>query len=107
MTAQFDFVSGKWEAENGMELAVQANRVQTWKEQAERWINAKPQGFEFSADDLVYAIGVPDEGANKNNVVGAWFNAKSKARAITFTGRMKKSSRVSRHTGITRVWTIN
>lgn len=90
-----------------MELATQANRVQEWKHMAERWIGSKPPGWEFSADDLIYAIGVPDEGANKNNIVGAWFNAKSKARIITFTGRMKKSSRVSRHTGLTRVWVIN
>lgn len=107
MTAQFDFVSGKWEAENGMELALESNRVQEWKEHAERWMMSKPCGFEFTADDLIYAIGVPSEGANKNNVVGAWFNAKSKSKAIFWTGRVKHSSRVSRHTGLHRVWTIS
>ena len=104
---QFDFLSGQWEAQKGMELANGTDRVKDWKIKAEKWIITKPQGFEFSADDLVYAIGVPDEGPNRNNVVGAWFNAKSKSRIITFTGRMKASSRISRHTGLCRVWVKN
>lgn len=104
-TLQMDFISGKWEAEKGMDRANNASRVQHWKELAEKYLFSRPKGTEFTADDLINHIGVPDE--TKNNVVGAWFNAQSKKRKITFTGRMKKSERVSRHTGLMRVWMVN
>lgn len=101
---QFDFISGSYEAQSGMEKAASASRVQRWKERAEAWLNSKPQGSEFTADDLIQDIGVADEGENKNNVVGAWFNSKSKQRKIFWSGRVKQSKRVSRHTGLCRIW---
>lgn len=103
---QFDFVEGKWQAEKGMTLANGADRVQKWKDAAHTWLHQQRQGTEFSADDLVKAVGLPDEGLNKNNVVGAWINAQNRQRKIRFDGHYRKSARVGRHTGLQRVWTV-
>lgn len=102
--AQFDFITGKYEADKGMDLATGAQRAQEWKHRAEEWLHRKPQGYEFTADDLIYAVGTPDE--KKNNAIGGWLAAKARERRIYFTGRMIKSTRVSRHTGLQRQWSI-
>ena len=104
---QFDFEQGWHDAEKGMALANGADRVKEWKERAERHLMSLSAGSEFTADDLVQKIGLPDEGENKNNVVGAWINGKRNDGRITFTGRFLKSNRVSRHTGLQRVWVVN
>jgi hypothetical protein len=102
---QFDFQTGWKSATKGMELAMDAERVQTWRVRAEQLLNSLPAGTEVTADDLTNAIGVPDD--KKNNVIGAWFNAKRNERRLAFTGKFLKSNRVSRHTGLQRVWIVN
>jgi hypothetical protein len=100
----FDFKEGKNKGDKGMSEAARAGRVIRWNADAGRWFMLLPVGTEFSADDLVRAVGLPDEGANRNNVVGAFFNGLAKSRFIKWTGKTIKSQRVDRHTGMNRVW---
>lgn len=100
----FDSVTGDQLAREGMAKADSADRVQLWKQDAARWFATVPVGAEFTADDLTKAIGVPDEGANRNNVVGAFFSGLARNQRIRFAGRMRKSARVTRHSNVQRVW---
>jgi hypothetical protein len=100
----FSFIKGKAEAESGMDKASAAGRVHHWQVDAGRWFMLLPVGHEFSADDLIKAVGLPDEGVNKNNVVGAFFNSLAKSRFIKWTGKTMKSERIDRHTGMNRIW---
>lgn len=104
---EFNYESGREAAELGMARADAADRVKLWKKQALDWLMRQPIGAEIRADDLIAAIGVPDTGANRVNVVGAWFSAQSKLGYIKWTGRFTNSRRVTRHTGMQRVWVIN
>ena len=88
----------------GEGLAFGADRVQVWKTDAAFWLRGRLPGDEFTADDLVTAIGLPDRGPGRNNVVGAWFSAQSKAGRIEWTGRFAKSARVIGHRNLQRVW---
>jgi hypothetical protein len=90
----------------GMDKALRAERVQAWKEDAERWLAAQQYGTEFVADDLVRVVGLPDVGPGRNNVVGAWINGKSRTGRIVFAGRHRKSERVVRHGNEQRVWYV-
>jgi hypothetical protein len=101
-----DPVAAEAAAAEGMGKALRADRVQEWKAAAVAWLAAKLAGFEFAADDLVAAIGLPDEGPAKNNVVGGWMNSQAQAGRIEFTGRYAKSSRVARHANTQRVWRV-
>jgi hypothetical protein len=95
------------EAERGMERARSADRVQLWKVAADGWLAALPGGAEFTADTLARAIGLPDELGSRerpNNVVGAYFSAKSKAGAIEWSGRWRRSARIVGHGNPQRVW---
>jgi hypothetical protein len=87
-----------------MRLALQADRVGLWKVEAAIWLDRLPSGRVFTADDMIREIGVPGEGPNRNNVVGAVFSAASKQGRIRFAGRMRKSARVTRHGNVQRVW---
>lgn len=102
----FDPVAADEAALKGMELARQAERVQAWKDAASAWLEAQSSELEFTADDLIAAIGVADEGANRNNVVGAWLNTQRRTGRIRFAGRLRKSERISRHGNLVRVWII-
>jgi hypothetical protein len=101
---EFDFGEGKEKAEEGMSQASGAGRIFGWQHDAGRWFMLLPVGTEFTADDLTKAVGLPDQGLNRNNVVGAFFNGLAKARFIQWTGKTYKSERVDRHTGMNRVW---
>ena len=101
---EFDFPKGKSEANNGMRHAESAKRVMEWRHDAGRWFMLQPVGFEFNADDLTKAVGLPDSGANRNNVVGAFFNGLATSRFIRWTGHTTKSERIDRHTGMNRIW---
>ncbi len=90
--------------ESGIADAYSADRVQDWKRQADAWLHLCRPGEEFSADDLVAGVGLPDEGPNRNNVVGAWVNAQKTAGRIVWTGRFGYSARVVRHRNPQRVW---
>jgi hypothetical protein len=94
-------------ATEGMSRALGADRVQMWKAAADRWLGNQIRGREFWADVLMMEVGyLPDVGANKVNVVGAWFSAKSKQGAIQWTGEFMRSARPGRHVGLQRVWRI-
>jgi hypothetical protein len=97
---QFDFFSGRFEAMKGMGLAEDAQ----WSANASAWLEEKPVGYQFSADDLRKACGVVATGVNKNNGPGGWFSAMAKEGRIAFTGRCRNSSVVSRHASLQRIW---
>lgn len=100
----FDATAAKEAAQEGMDKAERALRVQQWKAQADALLENIPIGRTFTADYVVRMVGLPDEGVAKNNVVGAWFSAKSKAGIIRFTGRFRKSERVVGHGNLQRIW---
>ena len=87
-----------------MRKALVPDRVSQWKVDATAWLESQWAGVEFTADDLVSVVGLPDEGINRNNVVGAWMSGQSKAGRIIWTGRFRKSARVVRHGNQQRVW---
>jgi len=88
----------------GMARAERAERVQLWKRTADRWLATVEPGAEFTADDLVESIGLPDQGVARNNVVGAWFSGQARLGRIVFAGRLAKSARVIGHRNLQRVW---
>lgn len=100
----FDLAAAKVAAEEGMEQAYKAERVQAWKDSASAWFDALPSGFHFTADMLVSAVGLPDAGPARNNVVGAWFSSRSKTGLVTWTGRWSTSKRVVGHGNPQRIW---
>ena len=102
----FDPVAAEAAAEDGMDKARRAFRVQQWKEAANEWLATRDRGVVFTADSLVAVVGLPDVGPARNNVVGAWVSAQSKMGRIVFTGRLKKSERVERHGNLQRVWRV-
>jgi hypothetical protein len=104
MSDEFDFGEGEKEANEGMDKAYGAKRSAEWLHDMGRWFMLLPIGTEFTADDAVRMNGLPDEGVNKNNAVGSWFNALAKAKFIRWTGKTYKSERIARHTGMNRVW---
>lgn len=90
----------------GMARALRAERVARWREQADQWLDAQPYGTLFTADDLVAAVGLPDSGQGRNNVVGAWVGSQARRGLIEFTGRMGKSRRVEGHGNLQRLWRV-
>lgn len=100
----FDAEAASDAAAEGMGRADRAERVQAWKQSADWLLDAMAVGSTFTADYIVSKIGLPDTGVAKNNVVGAWFSAKSKAGILRFTGRFQKSTRVIGHGNLQRVW---
>lgn len=101
-----DPVAARRAAEEGMARADAAERVQVWKLHADSWFERQPAGTTFQCDDLVAAIGIPDSGPGRNNVVGAWTSGKAKQRRIRWTGRFVPSRRIERHGNLNRVWVI-
>jgi len=97
-------VAGEQAKEEGQSNALKAMRVELWKELANDWFAARYKGTEFTMDDVVRNAGLPDQGANRNNVLGAWMAAKAKRGEIEWTGEMVRSRRVTRHVGLQRVW---
>lgn len=100
----FDLPLGEAQASEGMAHALTADRVQAWKIAASAWLDALPSGAEVHMDLVTAAVGLPDEGANRNNVTGAWLNAQAKGGRLTFTGKFRKSQRPERHGSVQRVW---
>jgi hypothetical protein len=100
----FDSLAAEIAAEKGKGQALEATRVQAWKLTAAMWLNETETGTEFTADDLIRDIGLPDQGVYRNNVVGAIFSAAARRGAIRFTGRFRRSERVIGHGNLQRVW---
>jgi hypothetical protein len=102
----FDAPAAIAAGERGMQEALRAERVANWRLDADSWLEQQWSGKEFTADDLTAVIGLPDEGVYRNNSVGAWFGAKSKAHVISWTGRFRRSARVIGHGNPQRVWRV-
>ena len=100
----FDPEEGERRKREGQERARRAQRVQVWKKRADEWFYALAWGMVFTADTLIAAVGVPDIGANRNNVVGAWFSGKARKGEIEWTGHFAKSGRATRHASYQRIW---
>ena len=92
--------------EAGMETARLAERVQSWRGSADAWLARQPLGWMFVADDLVSAIGLPDEGVYRNNAVGGVVSAWSKVGLIEHTGRRRRSARKIGHGNEQKEWRI-
>jgi hypothetical protein len=91
----------------GMAQASSADRVQAWKAAAGAWLGGRSRDSEFTADDLVAAIGLPDPSdRGKNNVVGAWINAMARAGKIVSTEKRRKSARPQGHANPQLVWRV-
>lgn len=101
-----DATAAEIAGEEGMAQADQAERVQEWKDEAERWLGGRSRDSEITADDLIADIGLPDIGPSRNNVVGAWFAGQAKRGRLAFAGRLRKSERVIRHGNLQRVWRV-
>lgn len=104
--ALFDPAGARAAAEEGMARAINADRVATWRLDAETWFEGLARWSLITADDLIAAVGLPDpeSGVAQNNSVGGWFAQKSKAQKVQFTGNFRKSARVARHGNLQRVW---
>lgn len=102
----FDAFAAEDAKQTGMELADQAPRVRNWKAAAAKWLSEQQAGRIFTADDLVAEIGLPDEGKDRNNAVGAWVAGMSASGRIVFTGKFRPSERVIRHRNSQRVWKV-
>jgi hypothetical protein len=105
--AEFNPDKAQEAADAGMSQALNAKRVQAWKEQASVWLFDLPAGTLVTADSMTAAVGLPDtpgQGSDRNNVVGALFSGWRKRGLIEFTGRYVKSERVERHGNAQREW---
>ena len=99
----YDPEKARAEALAGMARAESADRVQLWKELATDWLEQLSPGALFTSDDLIRTVGVAGIGANKNNVIGAFFSGAAKRGVIVWTGRFHNSERVVRR-GVHRIW---
>lgn len=105
--ASFDARAANELASAGMSQALRAERVTAWKQQADAWLASQTQGTVLIADDLIRDIGLPDlPGPALNNVIGAWFSAKSRIGSLVFLQRHEKSARPEGHGNLQRVWRI-
>lgn len=101
----FDGPRAQAERERGQAAAMEADRVQEWKARANAELERlAAAGRVFTADHLIGAVGVPDVGANRNNVIGAVFGAASRRRLIEKTGRTVASARVATHGHMINEW---
>lgn len=77
-----------------------------WTAKAEQQVEEfVREGRTFCADDVVAAVGLPEECTqNANNVVGALFNSMGKRKIIEPTGDRVKSARVEGHARKIDVW---
>lgn len=104
MNREFDFGEAQRQKDKGMERARGSSRSLSWSVDAGRWFIQLPLGTIFTPDDVARNCGLPDEGVNRNNAVGAWINALARAKLIQWTGRTVKSQRVNRHAGENKEW---
>lgn len=107
--AVFDPAEAERLAAEGMARAWRAERVAEWKWAAGEWLARLRPGTEISADDLTAAVGLPDvpeEGADRNNVIGAFFRAQARRGRLVSTGTYRKSKRAERHGAMARVWRV-
>ena len=88
-------------AEEGMQLAL--NAKPEWSKQADDWFASLPLGTEFTSEDLIAAIGLPDSSEpNANNAVGAKIRSWSKTHTAQIGYR--KTIRVTSHSRVISIW---
>ena len=91
---------GDFLRDTGMQLALDAKP--DWSALADTWFSLLPEGTEFTSEDLVNAIGLPDESnPNSNNAVGA------KIRALASQSEevgSRKTVRITSHSRRVVVW---
>jgi len=99
----FDKDMSKAEKERGTTLA--ANALVEWKKKAWDWLDKLPVGSEFTADDLVSAVGLPthEDGRPNNNGVGGFISGLAKVGAVRCVG-YTNSDRVTNHARVLRIW---
>jgi len=101
---EFDFGEGKRLRDNGIAMAGSSRGVAEFNHAAGQFFFALKVGDTFTPDDLIRRVGLPDEGPNRNNAVGAWFLSLAKGGFIRWTGRVVKSERTDRHAGANKEW---
>lgn len=96
--------AGHQARDSGMGKAVTA--TPRWASQARTEIlRLAASGAEFTADDVVAAVGLPNESdVNANNAMGGVFAGASRAKAIERTGAMVSSAREYGHARLIPVW---
>lgn len=86
--------------DNGMQLALDAKP--DWSALADEWFANLEEGSEFTSEDLVKAIGLPDSSLpNSNNAVGA------KIRSLAFHSQevgYRKTVRITSHSRRVVIW---
>lgn len=87
----------------GQQLALDAQDVQPWPVVAAAWIDDRPAGAAFSADDLVSAVGLPRGPGGLNAAVGAVIGAARRRGLIRAIG-WEASTRAATHGRAVRVW---
>ena len=86
--------------DTGMALALEAKP--DWSARADKWFDNLPVGTQFTSEDLIEAIGLPDlVGTNANNAVGAKMRFfKTRAKEVGF----RKTIRITSHSRRIIVW---
>lgn len=84
----------------GMELALESKP--DWSARADEWFDNLVEGTEYTSEDLVNAIGLPDNSAlNSNNAVGAKIRSlASRSDEVGF----RKTVRTTSHSRRIVVW---
>lgn len=77
------------------------NGDQSWQRRAMLWVEAKDPGHQFTADDLVGDLGVPEW--ISTNAIGALFNKMAKGGTIIPVG-YTNARRLSSHSRVLRIW---
>lgn len=101
---EFDFGKGERLRDDGMAKARGRQSNFEFNHAASQFFFALNISETFTPDDLIRRVGLPDEGANRNNAVGAWINGMAKAGYIRWTGKVVKSERSDRHAGMNKEW---
>jgi len=101
---EFDLGEGKHRRDEGMARVRGRQSNFEFNHAASQFFFGLKVGDVFTPDDVVRYAGLPDEGANRNNAVGAWINGMAKSRFIEWTGRLVKSERANRHAGNNKEW---
>jgi hypothetical protein len=104
MSTTFDLAAAESAKAEGIQTALRGD--EDWRARADQQINLFVEhGVEFSADDLVEAIGLPNDcDQNANNIVGSVFNTAARRKIIEGTGVRVKSRRVEGHARRIDVW---
>lgn len=95
----FDYDAGLALAEKGCDDALSVQVA--WSLAADDWLAQLDPGEQFTADDLVAAVGLPD---GSHNAVGAWVRGSAAGGRIADSGTVRKATRVASRTRRLVVW---